>query len=165
MERATTADANYCHPTIRWAGYSYNNQVPIKRGAPLHCAQIVTERSQFQSIYVTFSHICAGSGAYVGRVPQGERPPSFLRYSSPGFVSGKGKRHLRPAPAYCAWDRYSHHRVISARLVVPQRPRRPSGQFTPGDSHNLTTDANDWSSKTATSWIWTGWVRITLTRP
>ena len=122
MEWATTADANYCHPTIRWAGYSYNNQVPIKRGAPLYCAQIVTERSQFQSIYVTFSHICAGSGAYVGRVPQGERPPSFLRYSSPG-LSGKGKRHLRPAPAYCAWDRYSHHRVISARLVVPQRPR------------------------------------------
>ena len=114
MEWATTADANYCHPTIRWAGYSYNNQVPIKRGAPLHCAQIVTERSQFQSIYVTFSHICAGSGAYVGRVPQGERPPSFLRYSSPGFVSGKGKRHLRPAPAYCTWDRYSHHRVSSS---------------------------------------------------
>ena len=156
MEWAATADANYCHPTIRWAGYSYNNQVPIKRGAPLYCAQIVTERSQFQSIYVTFSHICAGSGAYVGRVPQGERPPSFLRYSSPG-LSGKGKRHLRPAPAYCAWDRYPHHRVISGPPGGAAAPTpRPSGQSTPGDSHNLTIDSNDWSSKTATSWILTG---------
>ena len=152
MEWATTADANYCHPTIRWAGYSYNNQVPIKRGAPLHCAQIVTERSQFQSIYVTFSHICAGSGAYVGRVPQGERPPSFRRYSSPGFAIGQGET---PSPTSTSVLRLG---------PVPASPRhfgppggaaaptpRPSGQSTPGDSHNLTIDSNDWSSKTATS--------------